>query len=343
MKILRLVVSGLLGPWPVAAGFPRLEVPALERLLSRAEPPVPAPVGAGATLFDLFGLPAAGVDGDLPVAAVTRLVDAGDAAGNWWLRADPVHLRADMRRIVLQDAHCLGIDGNEAQALVAALNATFAADGLVLDAPHPGRWYLPLPEDPGLRTHALAEAAGQEVHPLLPEGSSGRRFRTLLTEIQMVLHEHPVNRRREARRLPTINSVWFWGGGGLPQGARSPSDGVYASDPLTWGLARLAGVAVNPLLAHAGDWRAAAEGETDVLVVLEDTGYDRADDNFYAWSGHVNALETSWFAPALAMLRSGELETLQLYPCDGRMFRVGRGGFWQFWRRARPVTAYFLL
>jgi hypothetical protein len=341
VKILRLVVPGLLGPCPVDAGFPRPEVPALERLLSRAEPPAPAPVNADATLFDLFGLPAVGLDGDLPVAAVTRLVDAGDAAGNWWLRADPVHLRADLRRIVLQDARCLGIDVNEAQALVAALNAAFAADGLTLDAPYPSRWYLPLPEDPGLRTHALAEAGGQEVHPLLPEGPGGRRFRTLLTEIQMFLHDHAVNRRRAAHRLPVINSVWFWGGGKLPQGARSPSDGVYASDPLTWGLARLAGVAVNPLPAHAGDWRAAAEGETDVLVVLEDTRYDHADNNLYAWTSHVNALETSWFAPVLAMLRSGELETLLLYSCDGRMFRIGRGGFWQFWRRVKPLTAYF--
>ena len=88
----------------------RSTTPALEWLLARADAG-PVPTTLDEVLFELFGLPAP-IDADLPVAAFTRLADAGKIGdGDWWLRADPVHLRADMHGgVFLADARTLAIE-----------------------------------------------------------------------------------------------------------------------------------------------------------------------------------------------------------------------------------------
>jgi hypothetical protein len=338
-KILHLVIPGLLGPWAVEPGFPLPEAPALERLLGRARVTTLDATGSDATLFTLFGLPVS-TGQDLPVAAITRLVDSGDTQEDWWLRADPVHLHPDLQQVLLFDARSLAVDPDEAAALTAEFNREFSATGLTLDAPRPSRWYLRLAADPGLHTCPLHEALGRNINTLLPKGKESGRWHALLTEIQMVFHNSPVNLAREGRGQRTINSVWFWGSGRLPHGAYSPCDGIYAADPLTRGLARLAGVALSPLPDHVADWRVAAEEETEALVVLEATRYDRADDNLYGWVGHVNALEVNWFAPCLALLKDKALEVLYLYPCNGQVYVITPRHQWRFWRRLKPLPDY---
>ena len=311
----------------------------MERLLGRATVTLLDVTGSDPTLFQLFGLPVSAAQ-DLPVAAITRLVDRGDAQEGWWLRADPVHLRADLQHVLLFDARTLDIDPDEAEVLVAGFNCEFSTAGLTLDAPHPNRWYLRLADDPGLHTCPLQDATGRNINTLLPKGKDSSRWHALMTEIQMGFHNSPVNLAREGRGRRTINSIWFWGSGRLPHGAYSPCDGIYAADPLTRGLARLAGVALSPLPDNAADWRAAAEEETEALIVLEATRYDRTDDDPYGWAGHVNALEFNWFAPCLALLKDKVLEVLYLYPCNGQVYRITPGQWWHCWRRLKPLPDY---
>ena len=336
---LHLVIPGLLGPWPVEPGFPQPEAAALARLLGRAEVAALDAAGGDATLFKLFGL-AGAPDQDLPVAAVTRLVDGGDSQEGWWLRADPVSLQPDLQQMLLYDARALNIDSDEAEILVAEFNQEFGSAGLQLDAPHPARWYLRFADDPDIRTWPLEAAIGRNINALLPHGKASSHWHALWTEMQMVLHASRINDDRRANGRRPINSLWFWGGGRLPHGAHSRCDNIYAAEPLSRGLARLAGVAVSSLPDNAADWLAASEEDRETLVMLEATRYDSADGNPFGWVGHVNALEVNWFAPLLDMLKAGRLTRLYLYPGNGRFFTVERGGWWGFWRRPRPLLDY---
>lgn len=334
---LHLVVPGLLGPWPsdhFDPTFPWPTAPALEWLLSRADVGV-APASVDAALFRLFGLPAP-TETDLPAAAVTRLADGAEAADDgWWLRADPVHLRPDLHGAYLVDARVLAIESAEAQALVAAFNQTFATDGLQIDALRPDRWYLRLPADPGLRTHALESAIGRDIKPLLPDGLAKQRWHLLLTEAQMLLHAHPINRTRENRNQPLLNGIWFWGGGVCPTGARSPAAALYANDPLTRGLARLANATVAPVPEDASDWLDAAGGESDGLVMLETTRYDAIDGDFATWAEHIVGLEQDWFTFCRRWLKTARLTTLHLHPGNGRTYTVTNAARWRFWQYPR--------
>lgn len=336
MPALSLVLPGLLGPWPAgaAAALPGPAAGSLRRLLSRADVDCQPVSGFEATLCQLFGLTAP--DGhELPVASLRRLSD-GDNPDGYWLCADPVHLRADLHQVLLIDARQLAIEAAEAEQLAAEFNRTFAADGLQLDTPRPERWYLRLEQPAEIHTTPLAAAIGRDITALLPQGPAARRWHALLTEIQMLLHASPVNQARESAGRPTINGLWPWGGGVLPGGLLPPADEVYAADPLTRGLARQAGLAVQPPPTDAADWQAGEPRGTQ-LIVLDSGRWLVADGDFSAWGHWLETLERDWLAPLERRLRHGELGPLTLYPCDGRVFRISRGRLRRFWQRPRPL------
>ena len=185
---LTLLAPGLLGPFPeMIEGDEAIpEAPALARLLGRGRSAGPRSESYLAAAFSAFGLsrPA----GDWPVAAVTRLEDTGEQDEGWWLRADPVFLKAETDHAILFGSYAVKPTAEEAEALAGLFNQHFAADGLRLEAPVPDRWYLRLAEDPGITTHPVSDVVRRSVKPFLPEGEAAGRWHSLLTEIQMLFH-----------------------------------------------------------------------------------------------------------------------------------------------------------
>ena len=254
-----------------------LDLDALDRLLARADHAVePAADGAVEALaFRAFGhevhpvaeggpggpdVPGAGTTshpdaagesdtGDLPrppgadwpVAAVTALVDCDAPIGGsgWWLRADPVHLRPDIADLVLFDAVDVGVSNEEARVLAEIVNEALRPGGPLVHAAHPHRWYVALEAPARMATTPLSLAVGAGISVAMPRGPDAPRWRRWMNEVQMALHECPVNAERERRGTAPINSVWPWGGGSLPPlaGASAPAqskDLPPASGPASW-------------------------------------------------------------------------------------------------------------
>src|SRR3546814_15930088 len=69
-----------------------------------------------------------------------------------------------------------------------------------------------------------------------------RRWRSLLNEAQIILHNHPWNARRAAAGKPPVNSLWFWGGGMLPDSVATHQGQVASDDVLLQALASNAGM-----------------------------------------------------------------------------------------------------
>lgn len=241
----------------------------LARLLSAAERSDHAE-GEQAQLARWFHVTPAG----WPSAAIQRQAEAGDAAGSRWMRADPVFLRAEMNGARLAAWGALGLDANEADALVEAVEPGFDALGIDIGRTQPERWYLRLPADLPAPSPTLApgDALGRDLLGLLPAGDTGRAWRRLLTEAQIVLSQHPLNAVRAARGLPAVNSVWFWGEGALPDAVRPAYAGmrVATRDPELAAFAASAGSGVRALddgTAGLIDLRA-ARAWTDVAHAL---------------------------------------------------------------------------
>ncbi|MFC4727607.1 phosphoglycerate mutase [Coralloluteibacterium thermophilus] len=249
-----------------------------------------------------------------PMAALTRQQDAGDAGGQVWLRADPAHVRVEINGGRLLACGGFGLAPAEVEDLLRPLKPLFGDAGCPISAPHPDRWYLMLP--PGTPLPAFSEpdaALGDELLDHLPEGPEGRRWRALMNEAQIVLHNHPLNAARAQRGLPAINALWFWGGGVLPDAVRSQAGHVRSGDAELRALAAAAGLRLDDA-ADAGD------------ALLDLRGVRDAGE-----------LERDWLAPAFAALDAGDLDTLVLDLADGQRWTLRRGQRWRLWRR-RPAA-----
>lgn len=258
------------------------------------------------------------VDGEvgspLPVAALTRQLDVGDALGQRWLRADPAHMVPDMQGArMMGHGDTLRPDARDAAALLPALQPVFDEHGLQLDAPEPSRWYLRLPEDMALPVFASPdEVLGDDLFAHLPAGAEGRPWRALLTEAQVVLHAHPWNQQRIAQGSAPINSLWFWGPGRLPAKVQTAHAQVRSRDALLRGLAQAAGVQLD------------GEQSVDALVDLRQLR-------------SLQLLGSDAIQPLLAALRRGELQELVLDFEDGVQFRFERAQRWKFWKKPRHL------
>jgi hypothetical protein len=330
---LHLVIPGFPGLSTGTAAAPlSRRLPVLETILARADTEPYAGNDRLATLFHLFGHPDV-PDGDLPSAALCRLADSGAADGDYWLHADPVQLRPDMDRLLLFDARALAIDPQEAAALARQIEAHFADLGWRLETPAPDRWYLGLQETPAISTTPLETVTGRSVAPFLPKGPDAVRWRALINELQMLLFHAPENQQRRARGHPEIGGLWLWGGGRLPPVGPPRWQRVFAEQPLMRGFGRLSGTITIPWPRKS---ELGAEVRGDCLGLLDDLATPLQDQDMIAWEQALADLEPH-FAALLEGLRQHTMETLWLYPCDGRRLRITPRGLWRVWRRLRPL------
>ena len=312
----------LLPPW---SSFGRQGVsPELAKALGRADALAPGQSGDDAQLLRHFTATPA----QWAPAALTRQADAGDAAGAAWLRADPAHVRPDINGArLLGIGERLSLSQDDVDALLPALRPVFGDSGFALDAPTPARWYLRLLREAKFpRFSAPDEALGEDLFEHQPDGPEGRRWRALLNEVQIVLHNHPWNAQRAERGLVTINALWVWGGGVLPDRMTADATRVRSDDDLMRAAMTIAGGAALPL---GQSFETASPAKADATL------HDLRRYRDFA------ALQRDWLLPALGALHAGGLEMLTLDAADGTQLRMSRGQRWRFWRGAwsMPVAA----
>jgi len=156
----------------------------------------------------------------------------------------------------------------------------------------------------------------------------------------MTLYAHPVNTAREQRGDPVINSLWLWGAGTAPA-ASGPWDSIVATDPVAAGLARRAGMRHRVPGSGADEWLSRAPDDGRHLVVLDGLRGVHALGDPDALAKRLQDLESNWFAPLLAALKSRRVGMLTIrVPESGASFETVRGDLNRFWRRPRPVTSY---
>lgn len=334
---LTLFLPGLFGP--SSATEPAPATPALETWLARSDLKISATRGFEPVLFQLFDSETP-TEGDLPVAAVTRVLDMGVVDNGWWLRADPVHLRPERDRLVLADSQILDLTQNEASGLVAEIMEHYKADGWLLKAARPGRWYLKPPRAPKMTTTPLPEVIGHDIHPSLPQGKDGKAWHTVLNEMQILLHTAKVNDERERHGKLPINSLWFWGGGRLPKLNPVAWTQLWSEEPLSLAFARLAQVPSRAQPVDFEAWRRQADRGGEQLIILDGlrAAQQYADES--AWAAAMTQLEHQWIVPLFAAVRAGALAQASLVTDTGRQYRITRRSARRWWRRRRPLAAH---
>lgn len=282
------------------------------RLLARADRLPAGEVGERAQLQRQFRVSPTG----WPLAALTRQLDARDAGDAVWLRADPAHVRADMTAVRLLACGAMGLDREQADALLAAIKPVFDEPGWELSAPTPDRWYLRLPSESALPAFIEPEhALGDEIHDLLPPGASGRPWRALLNEVQIVLHNHPLNAQRMRYGQLAVNSVWFFGAGCLPPHVSGPATGVASDDAELRALALAAGAALH---------------DAPPCHAAMDPGVDLVDLRHHR---DASRLTREWLLPLRQALLMRRIARAELDFADGSGLLLTPAQRWRIWRR----------
>jgi len=312
---LTLVLPGYApGASPTAAA----PSPALRRLLARADWTAD-PRGSIEALLAAFGYAS-----DTSLAALLARAElALDAPG--WLRADPVHFRADAKLVMLVAPTLDELTADEADGLLEELRARLPEFDWRRGA-DARRWYVRMPGVDATPRLGPAWLHGRSLTPFFPSDAAHRRWRQAMTEAQMVMHGAAGNAAREARGALPLNALWIWGGGRAPMRRADPLPALAVGrDPLLVGLATAAGVEHTATLASAQLARAGGE-----VVMLAGTPFG-ADD---ATTSVVDDANTC-AALAWQALARGERSGVTLIG-EGLRGKLARAARWQLWRRAMP-------
>ncbi|MCC6196945.1 MAG: hypothetical protein IT518_21030 [Burkholderiales bacterium] len=275
-------------------------LPAYARLAAYAGTAAVLPQGLDAAVIAAAGLPR-----DTPVAPLAARGAGFDPGEAYVLRADPVSLVAG-RDDVLLGGRIADLTLEEACAIVRTLNDHFAEDGLAFHAPRADAWFVTARSHVPVETTPLALAQGA-LHSHLPRGAHAVAWRRWWSEMQMLLHAHPVNATREAAGRVPVTALWLAEGGAAA--SVSAAAAVYATQGAHGDVARgIVGTQAAPAAF------AALAAAADAVVVLP--------------AGDPATFARGWLDPALSALARGTLsELIVIADGDGRTLQ---------WRAVRP-------
>ena len=333
--------------WPdvsQAEIYRELSIPSLEKLLAKSIAIQYQPHEMEIWLCKTFNI--SQQQNNWPIAPIMLHVDAPGLIRtnkDYWIRADPVHLRIEQNHIMLADSEAFEISKEEATQIVHDINKNLGSHhNFTLLPLHPHRWYIRLPRAAEIQTYTLGQVTCMNINNFLPTGKESMIWHKIINEIQMLLYEHPVNQPRESLGKLTINSLWFWGGGTMPQLIHAPYTHIWSNNDLLHALALSCNINYSQLPIHADEWlRANTPGNH--LIVLDMLREKAKYRNAFDWRETLNSLEKNWFLPLYNALKKGDINQLAitgLSEISSQTFVAKRSSLWKFWRMAKLLPFY---
>jgi len=159
-------------------------------------------------------------------------------------------------------------------------------------------------------------------------------LRRLGAEIEMWLHDHPINDTRRRRGELPVTSLWLWGAGNIPaRGDVGAADGALAfgRDSYLQGLWAMRGAKVAPLPQQLADVFGYPHAQRAVLVI--EIGLMLQTNPKWSFFEAVADIDRLFIAPAVEALNRGQYDRLVVLANDYELTLRARDRL-KFWRRA---------
>jgi hypothetical protein len=318
-----------------------LRAPLLEALLARAARSVSIVDWRVDALRVIVPEMAAAPDAkDLPSVAAIAL--NGSSTARWACVATPMHLDAGLSTVSLPPDGLLELQTDEAIELMQSFNRTFGGELVQMRVGAAATLICEFDQPLNVTTHDPETLVGHDLFGAQATGPDASHLRRLMSEIELWLFDHAVNRVRSAAGKATLNGLWLWGGGAtnvrIPTvcGWAAGRDPLFAAfgeapewpgcnePPRTGEPDRAGEPPRSGEPTRSGEPPGSGEQRPGVIVTRSQPGGSEWAD-----------VEKCWLQPAAAALESGALATLDLSSA-GRRYSINRGIHWRFWRRARP-------
>lgn len=279
-----------------------------------------------------------------------------------WI-ATPMHLIAGMTSVHVDRRSILRLDPEEQAMLAADFQRVFHDSGFHLQPLEAGDFLMLGPQMSRAETKEPARAMGASMSE---HAGSNPALRKLVVELEMWLHDHPINDTRRRRGELPVTGLWLWGGGlaatarhadrdggdslpsptadaeGRTAGARvSTRAGTGASGPLSdiafgrdsylQGLWALRGAKVEPLPQHLADVFSYSRAQRAVVVI--EIGLMLQANPGWTFFEAVAAIDRRFIAPAVDALNHGQFGRLVVLANDYELTLRAADRF-KFWRRA---------
>jgi hypothetical protein len=252
-----------------------------------------------------------------PSGAVIRTGLTGERADGFWLRAQPIHFAAGLDRLTTIPLHgAARMSAAERKSLAPTFVDHLQSTGVELHDGADGEWLLRSEVPLQVQTVSPEFAAANPAEETLPHGHDARGLRRLMTEMQMLLHEHPVNAQRQLRGLPALNAIWLHGEGMLSDVSTESLPAASGDDVYLRGIYRLHDRTVKSQPADAASLLAQISGPTVACIDVTSA----------------EVLETQWLAPLRRALRNGAIGKL-IVMFDGWRVVTDRAALFKLWRR----------
>jgi hypothetical protein len=325
-KALTLIAPEIAPAWRQAIAERSSRWPHLARLGGRGSIRALPPPSAGLRAWQVALLDALRIDNyvQYPSAAVTRTGDAREPARGFWLHLQPMHFMAGLDRLTAVVLHgSSGVARAELAELEPTIGAHLRGTGMQLVTTSQGGWLVHSERTLDIQTATPETAAASPLEQAMPQGRAAPELRRLMTELQMLLHEHPVNVTRLRRGLPEINAVWFYGAGEIRNLQRYALPQAFGDDLYLRGIYRLNDVDVTAAPPDAHALLARLRSRAVAVVAADD----------------IDALEAAWIAPLSRALAAGALARLQIV-IDRCAVTVARPSLLKFWRGQRAPAEW---
>ncbi len=324
------------------------------------------------TLVDLIAGAINLSEGKTSQCELTAEYDGIDTSSGFFYRADPVHFKAEADHAVLLGSPLFLPQDEEMHALINAFNLHFQVDGIRLHGRNPHRWYLQTDRELNLKFNALDYSLGRDIKHFMPEGEDALWWRRILNEAQMLFFQHEVNQLREARGQLTINGLWLWDQcvepGQIEKTNQKTSDSdkcinryqkIYTDatghngqnniqnnkqgNKLDNALVLALAECVSKTCVHLPVESLVDKNtlEAGSLVVLEQLYESVCYGDIDAWLEALRVFCSEQFPRIIELLKAGVVDEVNIYPCDGRVFKVNRGQLIKFWKPVEDIEFYF--
>jgi hypothetical protein len=261
-----------------------------------------------------------------------------------WI-AQPMHLITGMRSVHLDHAGVLHIDADTQAQLAESFAHDFTHSPFQLAALPGGRFLMSGPVAASLQASDPARYLGSSIEGATPTGPAAASLQRLVAEMEMWLHEHPVNRARARVRQRSINALWLWGGGApltpesAPVARSEVKQALFGDDANLDGLIAL-GVAeqVSNASPVSADLAQILSSSADRVAIVVEAYRLPENSSISTPLQAIEDIDRRWIAPAMQALGQAGLEQVHIIAND-RCVTVRSKDRLKFWRRTRAALA----
>lgn len=260
----------------------------------------------------LHALPPSLRGAGLAAAALQWRGEGGALRSGTWMQVQLVNALAG-----LNDVHISVLEPapDDELALMQALQPLLLLSGFELHQSTVGHWYVWCENILDIQTPPIKSSLTTNSYNVMPSGSDAQMLRRLMTEIQMLLHQHPVNQSRERIGRAPFNTLWFSGAGSPVTAASGTLQRIMGNMTYVQGLCDQLNATCWPVPCNVNELLNLRDD--DMVLVLS--------------AANLDLLNRNWLSPLLAQVAAGAIEHLHIYVDHLRVSLTG--GRWPQFRR----------